>query len=651
MIRYGAERKGLRSRAAAYATLMATIVAVFGQVVTFDFCSWDDNLHVYENPMLQSVSGKHLAEIWKAPYRGLYIPVSYSFFTAETWLSQSLEGTDERSFNPAVFHSGSLLLHLASVLLVFELLQHLTANVPAALAGALLFGLHPLQVESVAWVSETRGLLSAALSLVAILQYLKFSGWQADRSPFSATDAHRWRPYALATVAFVAAILAKPSAVTVPLMLLIIEVAILRQPWRAAAVALAPWAGIAMVFSVITKWQQTQQDMPFLTPSWTRPLVAGDALAFYLAKLVAPINLAVPYHRAPKVVMAQSAVYFMWLIPCAALAILWLTRRLGPWLASAGLFVAAILPVLGLVPFSYQTYSTVADRYVYLAMLGPAIALSFWLSRRNGAGLALVGLLLTCCGVMSLVQATYWKDSKTLFERGAAVTEDNHVAYGGLGGVAAQAHDYDLAIQYFRKAIAVTPSWASAGVRAIDHANLGAVLFERKQYDEALKETDTALAIDSQFALAHKNRGLILRATGKHEQARAAFNRAIQCDPSVADSYYQRGIEYSSFQAFNLALRDFDAAIRLGDRRAEVYHDRGSAHLTLGNLDEAIADYTEAIRIKPTLWQAYLHRAMAYASAGKYAEAKLDLARCRALGGQVPKELDEQVSAQGGIER
>lgn len=407
------------------AGLVASVVAVYGQTARHELLTWDDLQHIVANPNVNPPSWAGVARSWREPYWGLYAPLSYTWFAAEAALALRRAPDGTTRLDPAVFHLGNVLLHAGSTLLVYWLLRRLLARsfAPAACwtparaspsaialescasqapatptgapsaaspatilacgAAAALFALHPVQVESVAWVSEGRGLLCAFWSLVALWQWVVY--WQSGDGRAAV------RHYAAATAAYVLALLSKPAAVAVPLMAGVLAVGWFPAPssaeasgrsWRAAARSLAPWFVGAAAWTVLTKLLQPDADADFVAPWWARPLVAGDALAFYLSKLVAPWGLCPDYGRSPRWVMAQGTFYVAWLVPAALVASLACLRGRRVWLTAVGLSVAWLVPVLGFVPFEYQRISTVADRYLYLAMFGPALALA-WLLRQG----------------------------------------------------------------------------------------------------------------------------------------------------------------------------------------------------------------------------------------------------------------------------
>jgi len=505
--------------------LVVVMLAVFGQVVGHGFLAWDDEEHVLKNPRLNPVTWYGVGEFWTEPtepFFGLYIPLSYTFFAAESLLAG-------RPPSPAVFHLGSLLLHITCVLLVFAVLRRLFRHEGAACVGALLFGLHPLQVESVAWISETRGLLCGALSLVAVWQYLGYTDTTASRK---SAAVH----YAVATVAFILALLAKPAAVAVPLILAALEVGLLKRRWRLVAVALVPWLVVAAGWTVLTKLGQPDEWLSFVPPLWARPLLAGDALSFYIYKLVAPLQCAPDYGRTPEGVMGQWPFYVAWLLPAVLLAALACVRYRRVWLTALAVFVAWLLPVLGFVPFVYQRISTVADRYVYLAMFGPALALSWYLSRRwNRWTVGISTGVLTVLGLLAGLQTAYWRDDVTLFEHALEVNEQSVVANHNLGLARARQRRFFEAIDYYRRVLAVDDGHAES------HLSLGLAFFRLRNYEMSERHLRRALELRPEWAPVHFYLGSMLRfGRNDAEGALRQYDRAIELQPTYFEAYVNR---------------------------------------------------------------------------------------------------------------
>ena len=423
-----------------YAVLVFAVFVTYGQSLGHDFVDWDDDKNVTANPYLAETTWHNVARFWRESYFTRYTPLSYTLYSAQAWLARIPDAAGNPTFSPWVFHAVNLLLHLACVLLVYRLLIVLLGSSKAACLGALLFALHPLQAESVGWVSGQGGLLSAAFSLLALLLYLRCG----DRSPIDLAGCFRlivepwpgrsrWLWYLAASLAYLAALLAKPSAVCVPVIASVLDLRIPRKSWRTSALLLLPWYLLAIGVYLLTS-QQRPGSTVFLPPWWIRPFLAGNALLFYLAKLAWPMGLVIQYPRSPQLVMAERGIYFAWLLPVVLLGLAWRFRSYGPWLLCAGWFVAALAPALGLVRFDYQHFSTVADRYAYLALVAPSLAFAWCFGRSASRGvLAAAGGILLLLSILTMLQVRHWRNNQTLFDYTLSINPHSEVAARRFG--------------------------------------------------------------------------------------------------------------------------------------------------------------------------------------------------------------------------
>ena len=259
-------------RSARYPGLLAAVLALlcFRQVGFHDFVVYDDSIHVYANPHLKKTPLSNIPKFWQAPYEGLYIPVTYTVWAGIAGAT-SRDTTSGTEHNPYAFHLANLLVHLLSVLVVAALLRRLVRHDWAAFGGALLFALHPLQVEPVAWVSGLKTVLGGFFLLAAAWQYVCYAGAPVGGSK-------RRLHYALATAAFVLAMLAAPGAVVAPLVAGIIACTLLGRPVRQTAKELLPWLLVAIPVVIVTKMSQPDLEPAFIPALWQRPLIAGDAV-------------------------------------------------------------------------------------------------------------------------------------------------------------------------------------------------------------------------------------------------------------------------------------------------------------------------------------------------------------------------------------
>jgi hypothetical protein len=347
--------------------IVAITLVVFWRTHNFDFV-WDDGTNVAHNPYLKQVTLENTLVFWQRPYAKLYIPLSYSAWAGIAAIGKMTAPGLPGTKNPRPFHLMNLLLHVLSVVVVFVILMRLVRDPWGCAAGALLFGLHPVQVEPVAWVTGMKDVLCGLLSLLALWQYLIYAesarstierpgGAKRKRAAVRPTQV-KWVHYGLGTVALVLAMLAKPAAVAVPLIVAVFEQRVIKRPWRQWVLTVGAWVAITVPFIILTQWAQPATELTAIPPLWVRPFIAADALAFYLYKLIAPVSLSVDYGRSPDVVQ-RGWVYFTWIIPFGIAAWIWFTKKEKGWLiAAAAVFTAGLLPVLGFIPFGFQNISS-----------------------------------------------------------------------------------------------------------------------------------------------------------------------------------------------------------------------------------------------------------------------------------------------------
>lgn len=509
---------------------VGAVLLVFGQILGHGLVTWDDCEHVCEPPWQDCVGLELFREIWSQPYFGMYVPMSYTLFAAETGIADAMCVNGNRAaVRATVLHGGSLALHAACAAMVFLLLRRLVAHDGAACAGACFFALHPLQVETVAWVSETRGLLAAFFSLAAMLLYLH---WERTRTRWASLPKrdHRlqWGCQLLwtgATGCFAAALLAKPSAVVVPLFLLVIDASLLgRSPGRSLR-AVGPWFLLSAAAILWTSRLQPGGAGTEATDLLGRLIVASDALVFYAQKLAFPWWLVPDYGRTPRSITDGSfwpLAVVLAALAVAALVVCWPRYRAGS--AAVCLFVVGVLPVLGLIPFDFQRISTVADRYVYLAMVGPAAGLALGLSRLwNRAVVAVVAVVLCVLANVSLIQASHWRNDRALWNHTLAIRPTSIVANHNRGYLLAQRGRFADAIPHYRRVIEVRPSHVSARL------NLAVVLGALGRVEEAHVLIEEAQRMQPESHVVQLNlRAVALLEGRKPESTAGHFHRTAR---------------------------------------------------------------------------------------------------------------------------
>jgi len=574
-------RSGFAARTAIWGAGVLLITGcVFARVVNHDFVTWDDSIHVYDNPYFHPLNAHNLLQFWLHPYEKLYIPLSYTFYAllfsiAGRFPVATVDFRTGAAINAHVFHAASLILHLINTLLVFVILRRLVRkDMPSAL-GALLFALHPLQVESVAWVSEIRGLLSASFCLAAILLYTcvqRAAGWNRLAIAWGGAGA-----------LIVLALLCKPSAIIVPGVLLIVGWLIQRRPLAAVAMETLPLLLLAIPFLAITHSSQPMRAE--VTGAWyDRPFVAGDALAFYMAKLVAPVRLCIDYSRRPVIVLGHWWGFVTSLAPIAAIAVAWVLRRRAIELAAGlSIFVVVLLPELGLVPFNYQEFSTVADRYAYLALLGPAVTVAFLLSRSGRSRFAVpVAAASVVLAGLTIHQIGIWQDSLVLNQSCVAVSPNSAVCHCNYANALFKSARYTAARDQYLLAIKANPNFQYI------YTGLGDVYMVLGQYADASNCYTYAAYRSPKNPVQYQRLARAQMQQGHYYDAIKAYTSCVQLAPR--NMTYWLGLGDASFSAkrYGDAMVAYHLVLMAGAPNLATLRKFGIAALKSGQYSAAV---------------------------------------------------------------
>jgi tetratricopeptide (TPR) repeat protein len=572
--------------------LILVTCAVFWPVCTFKFVDWDDYENVARNPAFNPLTVHGLIRFWQRPYLDLYVPVTYS-----GWGLICVPARLDAPEGPGIwldsrwFHAANLLIHLASTLIAYHLLKALCRRRWPAWAGAMLFAIHPMQVEPVAWVTGMKDVLSGLFSVLSLWQYVLFAGRiLPDQPETRRRRVHYW----VATGALVLAILSKPSAITIPLAAAALDRLVLRRPWRTIAVALSPWFALAAGGAIITLIGQRSPVVDAGTAD--RPLLAAHALGFYLRQVVIPLRLMVAY-GTPREILSYRWLPLTVLTPIAVVWAVWLLRRRAPWLVAATIvFVAGLLPVLGLVRFDFEQFSLVADRYVYIAMLGPALALAFLLTLGRWRAVIAAGctVWLVFLAVRAGNRIYAWRDTATLFENELRANPNSALAYNKLAIEALHAGKLDEALRLANKAAALRPGESMAyitigtvlrirgnteGARAmlerawsvgrsdpVALVDLAGLLVEKKDFKRAAGLCEEALAIQPDAAPAHNCLATILAYQHQLGPALQEAQTAVQLDPMSPQMHLTLGLLLRDTNQPEAAAAEFEAVRRLSPR-------------------------------------------------------------------------------------
>lgn len=508
--------------------LLLAIFLVFGRTLTGQFVQWDDPDMTWQNPHLNPPSLANLAHFWSRPEIHLYTPLAYTAWSA-------VAAIDGQPPGPALFHLLNLLLHAGAAIFAYLLLKELVEAKWAAWIGAMIFALHPLQVEPVAWVAGMNNLLCGMFSLAALWQFVRFI--KADKT----SHLH----LALATLFYAVALLSKPIAIVVPLLAAALEFWAIPKPTarrstRSRALPILLWLLMAAPIALITRLAQPSTSI-FAPPLWDRPLIAVDALGFYAQKLFIPFHMAIDYQRTPRWLLDNF--WFAWpgfltvFLAVFLAVIAWLAapRR---WRAPLAIVPLALLPVLGLTPFDFQNYSTVADRYMYLPMLGVSLAAACAMERAGTRLIpwTLAALALVLLAARSFDQTKVWHDTETLANQQFTLDPASATGHKILGSwLSLQGRDQE-AETHLKLAIDVlTDDPAADGVPWYNYGNL---LIAERRYSEAIVQFQSAIPrlSGAGLAQAYINLGVALIRTGEVDRAKESFKNALKIQPDNPDA-------------------------------------------------------------------------------------------------------------------
>jgi tetratricopeptide (TPR) repeat protein len=577
---------------------VAAVAAAFFPALSNGFVNWDDDLNLTDNPYWRGLGPVQLRWMFTVLHGGHYQPLS--------WISYALD-YQVWGLEPTGYHLTNLVLHAANAvvfwLVAMELLQSAEpaakgespSTVPlAAAVGALFFAIHPLRVESVAWASERRDVLSGLFFLLTLLSYLR-----AARDP-----ARRRVQLVVATLCFALSLLSKAWAITVPAVLLVLDAYPLRRfgagrpiwPVLTEKIAFVVLAGGAAALALLA--QQVEAMRPLAQHGIAARIAqAAYGLCFYVWRTIVPVGLSPLYLLEMPLDPTEPRYVLALVLVAATVAALVVVRRRAPWLVAAvACYVLIVSPVLGFVQSGQQK---VADRYTYLACLPFAVlvaagvrrAARVWPSWARQLGGATAGIVLVTLGGLTLVQTLRWRDSVTLWTYALTLDPASYIAWTNRGVARQLAGDV-------------------AG---------------------AIADYDAALAANPAHAEAYKNRGTARAARGQLDEAVADYDRAIRLKPGYADAYVSRGAAREQRGDLTGALGDYAEACTLDPGHARALYGRANMRATRGDIAGSIADYTAALRINPGYVEALNNRGLAKRRAGDEAGARADFMRALAV--------------------
>ncbi len=606
--------RGLWERGWLKGVLLVTAVAFAYQPAWQAGFIWDDDAHV-TRPELRSLDG--LARIWiQLGATHQYYPLVHSVF----WVEHRLWGNW-----PPAYHLVNILLHAFSALLLVKVLQQM--KIPGAWLAAALFALHPVQVESVAWVSELKNTLSGVFYLGAALVYLRF-----DRD-------RRRGSYALALGLFLLGLMSKTVIATLPAVLLVVfwwQRG--RLSWRRDVVPLIPFFVAGVVAGLFTAWVERKfagaEGSEYDFSIVERFLIAGRATWFYLGKLFWPVNLVFIYPRW----QVSEAVWWQYLFPATAVlllgALLWLQRQMRGLLAALLFFVITLFPALGFFNVYPFRFSFVADHFQYLASIGPIVLAAAGIStgfnwfgkRRSFWALVSGGILLAVLSVLTWRQCGMYTDPETLWRTTLARNPNCWMAHNNLGLALAGQDRLAEATRHYQQALQLKPDYADAlnnlGLSLVIQGNLdGAMACFQKAVQSHPDDPEIRNHLGLALTKAYHDYANTLARLGRNDEAMVQFRKVLEIRPDFADARHDLAVILLQKGQVDEAIAQFQQIQEQYPDNAMAYFDLGNAYLQKGELDEAVTNYQKALKIKPDDVSTCNNLGMAFLAKGMLDEA------------------------------
>jgi protein O-mannosyl-transferase len=590
-----------RQKLIVYIVLAIVTFAVYWQVNQFDLINFDDDVYITQNSHIRSgIASREIRWAFGTKPLGLWNPLVWISFMFDYQLY---------GLNAGGYHLTNVILHILSALLLFHLLTRMTGAIWKSAFVAAVFALHPLHVESVAWVAERKDVLSAFFWMLTLCLYAYY------------TEKPSAGKYLFVLVCFVLALLSKPMVVTLPVMMILLDYWPLKRfashkgnllLWQLKEKL--PFFILSAVLIVVTLYNPSARSGK-LIPFGLRIANAPVSFLTYLEKTFWPRDMAI-FYPFPAQIPAGYALGALLLIIIISVVVIAAAKRL-PYLFTGWLWYAiTIAPVIGIIQIATDP-EAMADRYTYLPSIGIGIMLAWGVphlfpgegARRKilfPAGIVVAAIL----AVISWQQCGYWKNSAAVFSHALRVTKDNYLAHNNLAAAMNKEDQIKDAVNHYNEAILIKPDYANA------YCNRGLAYAKLNKYESAIEDYSKFISLNRNFANVYYNRGLAYAKLIKHQLAIEDYSKFISLNRNFAIVFNKRGDAYYELGRYQKAIEDYDAAIHVKPDYLAAYNKRGDAYYKLGRYRKAIGDYDAAIRLNPDDLAAYNNRGNAYSELG-----------------------------------
>ena len=583
------------------------IFAFYFQTIKFDFVNWDDQVNVYEN---ESVMNFDVKGIFSEHVIGNYNPLSNLSLAIEYQIVGD---------KPGVYHLNNVLLHIICSLLVFLLVKRLGMSFFVSLLTALLFGIHPMRVESVAWITERKDVLFGTFYLMSLLLYISYH--KTKKIGF----------YVISLFIFTLSLLSKIQAVTLPFSLLLIDYWFQRKLTFKSVFEKMPFFILSLVTGVVGIYflrKQGSLDLGITMPVFQRLFIGSYSFVVYVVKSVFPYQLSAVYTFPAEL----SILYYISMLPAIAIVLVSIfTFNTKKFFTFGILFFTLNIVFMLQVVGAGQGF--LADRFTYIPYIGLflifAVLVENLLERINNQKVfiySILGIYMVLISIQTNNQIKIWKNNETLWTDVIKKQPTNDLAYNNLAHFYVENDQAEKALLNYNTAIELQPQ------KAQPYNNRGKIYFDRGEFDIALQDYDKSLSIDPGFADALANRGAVYGAKKQYENAIIDLSKVMEIDPKNTDVISNRGFIYYQLKEFEKAIADCQLYLQYKPDDAEVVNITGLSYAGINDFDAAIHEYDRAIQIAPTNALFYLNRSFAFNSKGDKTKALREALQVQKLG-------------------
>ena len=606
------------------ASILLTTCIVYSNSLNNGFVKWDDDKYVSNNADIRQLDGQSILRFFSTSYLRMYQPI--------TMISYALDYKVGK-LNALTYHRTNLIFHLLNVLLVFYAILLLTKQPAIAAISALFFGIHPLHVESVAWISGRKDLFYAFFYLGSLIAYISYR-----------KRNNSYKFYFLSILFFLLSLFSKSAAVTLPLVLVLTDYYLSNKLAFKNNLDKIPFFVLSVVFGVVSLLSQrvigSDWDYVIGYTLLDRLFMGAYAFTFYIVKSIFPSGLSaihpLPLKSAgllpiPYYISGFTFVLFPWILIKAFKSKV--DEALRKDMIYGALFFFLTIVLVLFIPVGQ---AVAAERYTYIPYIGLFVILGrvyLYLGQRihsfspklRYCHTAVIGIMLIVFSHGAYARNTIWRDTLTLFSDVIDKYPETGIAYNNRGNVRRDHNDFQGAMGDYNKAIELNYSDA--------YNNRGILRNRMNDPKNAIEDFNRALQGKSNGDIAYYNRGLAKLNLRDFSGAAADFSKAIEINPQYLNAYNNRGfVRYEKLSDFRGAISDFDTAIGLSPAEPDIYYNRGNAKVLAGNYESSIIDYDRALQIKPDYGEAYFNKGIALLKLKKVAPACLNWGKALELG-------------------